>query len=535
MSAPAFAFKKASKKTAKARIALMGPSGSGKTKTALLMASGLGKRIAVLDTEHGSASKYAGDDGVEFDALELESFSPMTYVAAIHAAEELGYDVLIVDSLTHAWSGKGGALEQVDNAAKRSQSGNTYMAWRDVTPQHNELVDAMVRCKCHLIATLRTKTEYVLEDVTKGGKTTKQPRRVGLAPIQRDGMEYEFDIVADITLDHDLMVTKTRCTALDGLVVNKPGVKLGQQIAAWLSDGEPQVLPAVPQSEPANANKSAAPNAERNTKLADRMLHDTAPEAPKEPENPHDKDVFPGRWPYDNGRWAGTFMSEAPFSVVLLCKQSMRQLLSEVQPGSRSALAILEYIEKATYWVQKKNPDPTGALPNDGEASPIADKYYRDYFHENPDSEPRDIRDLDAAKLAVHIANLEKEALRGREHAERTHFYMLAARRALGKLLAAEAEAEDAEAERALSEPPPAPVAPESTPGPAPEPEAPAEAAPPLTAAPANATAEELKAWMDSQDIPKRTARSRLPKRATKDLDAQLAAATGKTVQQETR
>jgi len=529
MNAPAFAFKKASKKTAKARIALMGPSGSGKSKSAQLMALGLGKKIAVIDTEHGSASKYAGDDGVDFDVLELESFSPMTYVAAIHAAEDAGYDVLIVDSLTHAWSGKGGALEQVDNAAKRSQSGNSYMAWRDVTPQHNELVDALVRCKCHLIATLRTKTEYVLEEVTRGGKTTKQPRRVGLAPVQRDGMEYEFDIVADITLDHDLMVTKTRCTALDGLVVNKPGVKLGQQIAAWLSDGEPQ-QPA-PTGAPVPAPQHDWQNDHRaNNGTAQPKPEPTntnaAPAQEKAPEDPHARDRFHPRWPYDNGQWAGTLMSEAPFSVVLLCKQSMRELLSEVQPGSKSALAILEYIEKATYWVQKKNPDHTGALPNDGEASPIAEKYYRDYFHENPDSEPRDIRALDATKLAVHIANLEKEALRGREQAERAHFYMLAARRALGKLLAAEAEAEAEEAEKALSEPPLPPPAS----GAAPESEARAP-----SAAPPNATEEDLKAWMDSQDLPKRTARTRLGKRATKDLDTQLAAATGKTVQQETR
>jgi hypothetical protein len=243
----AFTFKKATKTTAKARIVLMGPSGGGKTKTALLIAAGLvgpNGKIAVIDTENASASKYAGDDGVEFDVLVLESFAPTAYVQAIKAAEEAGYDAVIVDSLTHAWAGKGGALEQVDNAAKRSQSGNAYMAWRDVTPQHNALVDALVRCKCHLIATLRTKTDYVLEEVTKNGKTTKQPRRIGLAPVQREGMEYEFDVAADITLDHDLIVTKSRCSALDEAVIRKAGKELGRTLAAWLSDGAPAPEPA---------------------------------------------------------------------------------------------------------------------------------------------------------------------------------------------------------------------------------------------------------------------------------------------------
>jgi hypothetical protein len=239
----ALSFKKATKKAAKARVALMGPSGSGKTATALRIASGMGKRIAVIDTEHASASKYVGTFGGDFDTLDLESFSPETYVEAIKAAENAGYDVLIIDSLSHAWSGKDGALEQVDRAAKRSQSGNSYTAWRDVTPQHNRLIDALVGCKCHVIATMRTKTEYVLEEVTRGGKTTKQPRRIGLAAVQREGMEYEFDIVADVTLDHDLCVTKTRCAALDEYVCRKAGEEFGKTLLAWLTDGEQAKAP----------------------------------------------------------------------------------------------------------------------------------------------------------------------------------------------------------------------------------------------------------------------------------------------------
>ena len=234
-------FKKATKAQAKARIALIGVSGSGKTYSALAIAQALGNKIAVIDTERGSASKYA--DRFEFDTLELETFSPLTYVEAIKAAAKAGYDVLVIDSLSHAWSGKEGALEQVDRAAKRSQSGNSFAAWRDVTPMHNALVDAVLQSPMHLIATMRAKTEYVLETNERGKQT---PRKVGLAPVQRDGVEYEFDIVGDIDLDHNLIITKTRCAALDAQVVNKPGEAFGEIVKAWLTDGVKLVQPEQP-------------------------------------------------------------------------------------------------------------------------------------------------------------------------------------------------------------------------------------------------------------------------------------------------
>jgi hypothetical protein len=225
-------FQKAQKSQGKARIALVGPSGSGKTYTALLLASGLGRRVAVIDTENASASKYA--DQFEFDVLALEQFSPQAYIGAIKAAEEEGYDVLIIDSLSHAWAGKDGVLAMVDQAAKRYNN-NSFMAWRDVTPEHNRLVDALVHCKCHLIVTMRSKTHY---DVQKDNNGKLVPVKVGLEPIQRDGVEYEFDIVADMDLQHNLIVTKTRCRALDGAVINRPGTELGAAIREWLSDGE---------------------------------------------------------------------------------------------------------------------------------------------------------------------------------------------------------------------------------------------------------------------------------------------------------
>jgi len=182
-----FEIKKASKSQAKARIALMGPPGSGKTFSALNVAHHLGKRVILIDTERGSASKYA--DEFDFEVIELDSFNPKTYIAAIQAAEEAGADVIIVDSLSHAWVGKDGALEMVDRAA--SSSKNSFTAWKDVTPLHNALVDAILRSKAHIFVTLRTKTEYVIEANERGRLT---PRKVGLGAVQRDGIEYEFDV-----------------------------------------------------------------------------------------------------------------------------------------------------------------------------------------------------------------------------------------------------------------------------------------------------------------------------------------------------
>jgi hypothetical protein len=226
-------FQKATKRSARLRMALIGVAGSGKTYTALNIAKHLGSRVAFLDTERGSASKYS--DVFEFDVMEPETFSPQTYIDAIAAAEAGGYDVLIIDSLSHAWTGKEGALEQVDRVARRNQSGNTFGAWRDVTPRHNAMVDAIIGARLHIIATMRAKTEYVQEKNDKTGKTTV--RKIGMAPVQRDGLEYEFDVVADLDQDNNLIVGKTRCPALAGTVVPKAGREIAAKLTAWLEDG----------------------------------------------------------------------------------------------------------------------------------------------------------------------------------------------------------------------------------------------------------------------------------------------------------
>ena len=238
------AFKKATKAAAKLRLGLVGPAGSGKTMTALRIAHGLGGRVAVIDTERGSASLYSGENGLDFDVLELDSYEAEHFIGAIRQAEQAGYDVLIIDSLSHAWAGKGGILEFVDQAAKRS-GGGSFSGWRDATPRHNQLVDAILGAKLHVICTLRSKVEHVIEQVN--GRT--QVRKVGLQPVQRDGLEYEFTVVADVTQDHELIITKTRAAWLKDKIIREAGEELGQQLAAWLSDGLPS--PVVSAQTPA--------------------------------------------------------------------------------------------------------------------------------------------------------------------------------------------------------------------------------------------------------------------------------------------
>lgn len=255
-------FKRATKSSAWLRMALIGPSGSGKSFSALAIATGLGGPVAVIDTERGSASKYA--DLYQFDTLELPDFDPRRYVEAIRAAAEAGYKVLVIDSLSHAWIGKGGALEMHDLAVDRQKTKNTFTAWREVTPHHNALVEAILQAPLHVIATMRSKVEYVQEKDERTGKT--QVRKVGMAPIQREGLDYEFDVVGDLDYDHTLVVGKTRCSALSGKAIREPGADLAKILRGWLDVGG---------SEPRNPEDPMA----REVKA----IHDAigAPPAPK--------------------------------------------------------------------------------------------------------------------------------------------------------------------------------------------------------------------------------------------------------------
>lgn len=233
-------FKKATKEQSRLRMALLGPAGSGKTYTALKLATALGDRVAVIDTERGSASLYS--DQFDFDVLELDSFQVQNYIDGIAAAKD--YDVLVIDSLSHAWAGKGGLLEFVDEAARRSKSGSSFHAWRDATPLHNKLIDAMLEAKPHVIVTMRTKMDHVQEKDERGRTVI---RKVGMQPVQRDGLEYEFSIVMDLDTDHVGVVSKSRCAGLADTVWKKPGADLATEIRAWLTTGTQLVSKPTPE------------------------------------------------------------------------------------------------------------------------------------------------------------------------------------------------------------------------------------------------------------------------------------------------
>jgi hypothetical protein len=227
-------FKPAVRKRAKLRLGLTGPTGSGKTYSALLIASGMGGSIGMIDTEHGSGSLY--DDLCNYEVAELGApFTPQRYIDLINEGAEK-YDVLIIDSLTHAWTGAGGVLDMHGKATSDSRSKNSYAAWRTVTPKHNLLVETILQSPAHIICTMRSKMAYSLEE-GDSGKGTVRP--LGLQPVQRDGMVYEFTTVFDISVEHVATATKDRTGlfAIDDPFT--PDQETGLKILQWLESGEP--------------------------------------------------------------------------------------------------------------------------------------------------------------------------------------------------------------------------------------------------------------------------------------------------------
>lgn len=218
-------FQKAQKSKSKLRLTIDGPAGAGKTYSSLQLATQLGKKVALIDTEHASASKYA--DIFSFDTANLTDHSPLSYVEAIKAAGEAGYEVLIVDSLSHAWTA---SLEIVDREKDKFGSG-----WRKVTPMHQKLVEAILSYPGHIICTMRSKMAYESEKDSNGRVTI---RKVGMAPVMREGMEYEFDVVIDVSLEGNVNISKTRCSALtDKLFTRRDIPQVAKILNSWLNDG----------------------------------------------------------------------------------------------------------------------------------------------------------------------------------------------------------------------------------------------------------------------------------------------------------
>lgn len=223
--------RKAERKKAKLRLGIAAPSGAGKTYSALLIAFGLGGKVGLIDTEHGSGDLYAhlGD----YDIIGIEApYTVPKYLQAIKAFEQAGYTSIIIDSLSHAWAGDGGLLDKQGKIADSGKQ-NGFAAWRTITPEHNALVEAMLRSPGHIIATMRAKQEYVLETNDKGKQT---PKKVGLAPVQRDGMEYEFTVMLDIDMNHTASASKDRTSLFDGQYF-RVGQETGATLLKWLEAG----------------------------------------------------------------------------------------------------------------------------------------------------------------------------------------------------------------------------------------------------------------------------------------------------------
>ena len=283
----ALEFKQAKREQVRIKVSIAGPAGSGKTMSSLLMAYGLTKaefpnlseaeiweKICLIDTENGSGSLYVGKQvgpttiGA-YNTIDLTPpFEPAIFVDAIHMAEEHGMNVIIIDSLSHAWAGAGGALDQQGKIAERS--GNSWTAWRSVTPQHNKLVDAMLQSPAHIIANMRAKMEY---QQTVGDNGKKQVKAIGMGVVMREGIEYEFTVSFMLDYDHVANSTKDRTGVFDGKYFTIDA-NTGKQMYAWLSSGE---VPAQKKAEvpaPVQAPSNPDEQLQKAISLVDALVRE---------------------------------------------------------------------------------------------------------------------------------------------------------------------------------------------------------------------------------------------------------------------
>ncbi len=218
--------KTANRKHSKIRISLTGPSGSGKTYSALLLARGLTdswSKIAVIDSERGSADLYAhlGD----YNTLSLSApYSPERYIEAIKVCESAGIEVIVIDSTTHEWEGDGGVLD-----IHSKMQGNSFTNWKNLTPRHNRFIDTILKSNCHVICTIRSKQEYVINQ--KDGKNI--PEKIGLKAITRDGFEYEMTLAFDLDMKNHAFTSKDRTTLFknkDPFIITS---ETGKEIFNW--------------------------------------------------------------------------------------------------------------------------------------------------------------------------------------------------------------------------------------------------------------------------------------------------------------
>lgn len=278
--------RKATKHQVKLKIGIQGPSGSGKTMGALALAKGFvpNGKILLVDTEHESASLYA--DKFDFDTIPLPPpFLSSSYEACVDYAVNNGYDVLIFDTITHQWDGDGGILRRKEAVDERG--GNSFTNWKPFTEEHNRFKEKLIQAPIHIIATMRSKTEYIMEQNDKG---KSMPKKVGTAPIQRDGMEYEFSIVFDVQMDHRGKASKNRTGLFGTKLVDLCDPKTSEELREWMSTGDiaPVIAPApvsAPQSVHASEIKSSAGGAKTVTQPQQARLFAIAKKVNASPDD----------------------------------------------------------------------------------------------------------------------------------------------------------------------------------------------------------------------------------------------------------
>ena len=239
-----FEIKQAVREKKRARIALDGPSGSGKTLTGLILITTLGQKPVVIDTEQESASLYApppsrlskpGPMEFNFDHLPMHYYDPRDLTDALAYCAGQGYDAVLIDSGSKFWNDQGGMLDQVDKAGKRNYGGNGFGGWKEASPMEKDMLQALLHYPGHIVFTMRVKTEFVMVE-NERGRTV--PMKIGLAPVQRAGIEYEFDVVGDMDLQHALTISKTRCNELADKVFQRPDESLAEIIQNWCDEGK---------------------------------------------------------------------------------------------------------------------------------------------------------------------------------------------------------------------------------------------------------------------------------------------------------
>jgi len=233
-------FVKASRQKCTMKLSIQGPSGSGKTLGALKIAKGLTgslKKVAVIDTENGSSNLYSHLGG--YSVLTMGApFSPEKFIEAIQSGINAGFECLIIDSLSHEWFGTGGILD-----VHSQMEGNSFTNWSKLTPRHNALIQTIVNSPVHIITTLRSKTEYVIQQ--KNGKSI--PEKVGMKAIQRDDSEYEFTIAFEVNKNHLATISKDRTNLFKNEVEFQLTEVIGDKIKNWCSIDDAQITSNVRQ------------------------------------------------------------------------------------------------------------------------------------------------------------------------------------------------------------------------------------------------------------------------------------------------